>query len=335
MMLSSTSTELSDGMATRPAKLSYLWDLCCLCSIVGIWPRFIEPKLLMSNMVTLKIKGFPKELSGLRILHFSDLHLHPGVSDRFLAKICAKAALCAPDIVAFTGDFLCRGALLEPERLRSFLNAFPQGRYGNFAVVGNHDYDPPVTLSPEGIYQIQRQSRSHLRQATKILLGRSKTPCGMALEVQKPQIHKGLLQILADSPFQLLHNETRQVQAGEGAINLCGLGEYSAGRCDPLSAFSSYDTSLPGLILTHHPDSVSLLNGYPGHVILAGHTHGPQVNLPLLGKKLSPMEHSQYRKGMVRLTDKWLYVTRGVGSLFPFRFFSPPELLCLTLNSSV
>lgn len=310
-----------------------LWDAWCFASIVGIWPRFIEPYLLFTNAVSLKIKELPPGLNGLRILHFSDLHLHDKVPYSFLEKLCRKAARFNPDIVVFTGDFICKANLGDAERLKWVLNNFPKGRSGSFAVLGNHDYNRFVTVNQEGIYDIEEKEKAPILQGIKQLFVRKRNPQGMALRVRSEPFNQQLIDLLSKSSFTLLHNETRQLKINDAVINVCGMGEYSLGRCEPDKAFADYDKSAPGIILTHHPDSIPLLEDYPATIIFSGHTHGAQINLPLLRRRFLLMENPQYVKGMIRLSDKWLYVSRGVGSLLPFRWFAPPEILCLTLTS--
>jgi predicted MPP superfamily phosphohydrolase len=105
-----------------------------------------------------------------------------------------------------------------------------------------------------------------------------------------------------------------------------------AGRCLPEIAFKNYDKQYPGIILAHNPDSSALLESYPGEVILSGHTHGCQINLPWMWKKFTKLENMSLRKGFFKVRDKWLYVNRGVGAIMKFRWFSVPEILFLTLR---
>lgn len=66
--------------------------------------------------------------------------------------------------------------------------------------------------------------------------------------------------------------------------------------------------------------------------MLAGHTHGGQVQLPLLGVIMSPSLHgTRYACGVFRRGRTVMHVTRGVGGETPLRWRCPPELALLEL----
>jgi predicted MPP superfamily phosphohydrolase len=63
--------------------------------------------------------------------------------------------------------------------------------------------------------------------------------------------------------------------------------------------------------------------------LIAGHTHGGQVELPWVGP---PITVSRYRKGHIVEDGRHLFVTTGVGtSIAPIRFRVTPELVMLSL----
>ncbi|MDB6080928.1 MAG: ykuE, partial [Chlamydiia bacterium] len=64
-----------------------LWDLWCIASIIGIWPRFIEPNILVNSNHTLPITMLPKELNGLTIVQISDLHYSSYTRSTFLKRV--------------------------------------------------------------------------------------------------------------------------------------------------------------------------------------------------------------------------------------------------------
>ena len=69
---------------------------------------------------------------------------------------------------------------------------------------------------------------------------------------------------------------------------------------------------------------------------LAGHTHGGQVNLPLLGRLIVPSHYGQrYAAGHIVEQGRHLFVTTGLGtSILPVRFGVPPEVAILTLRAA-
>lgn len=63
-------------------------------------------------------------------------------------------------------------------------------------------------------------------------------------------------------------------------------------------------------------------------LILAGHTHGGQVRLPLFGAlDIVPNHHIPYDMGLFEHAGTRMYVNRGIGiTVLPMRLFSPPEI---------
>jgi predicted MPP superfamily phosphohydrolase len=66
---------------------------------------------------------------------------------------------------------------------------------------------------------------------------------------------------------------------------------------------------------------------------LAGHTHGGQVRLPLLGSPVVPSRFGQrYARGHVSEGGRHLFVSTGTGtSILPVRFRVPPEVTIVEL----
>lgn len=309
-----------------------LWDLWCLVSVIGIWPRFIEPRIISSTKLSLPVNSFPAELNGLKVAQFSDLHLNPKVSQKFLDRLVSKINQFEPDIIVFTGDFLCNSEVKDPERLQRTLKRF-KAKHGCYAIVGNHDYQLPVSINEAGYYDIQQSQASMIKQGFKRLLS-PLYPVGEVSErAKKIPINTDLIRILNDTPFRILNNQTETLSINGAYLNITGLGEYMLGKCLPDTAFETYRRDAPGIILSHNPDSFPMLKKFPGDLILAGHTHGAQVNFPFVWNHFTLMEQPHYKRGLFSLENKWLYVNRGIGSVMPFRWFSTPEITLITLES--
>jgi predicted MPP superfamily phosphohydrolase len=70
-------------------------------------------------------------------------------------------------------------------------------------------------------------------------------------------------------------------------------------------------------------------------LFLAGHTHGGQVRLPLIGAPIVPSAYRQkYAAGHVRDKDVDMFITTGIGtSLIPVRFGVTPEIAVLNIEA--
>ena len=85
----------------------------------------------------------------------------------------------------------------------------------------------------------------------------------------------------------------------------------------------NYPSGIKGdLILTHDPNAAESADA---GIVLAGHTHGGVV----IGG-VTIFSNSIYARGLYRLgDDKILYVSRGLGQMYPLRPTSPLELVIL------
>lgn len=308
-----------------------LWDLWCIATLIGIWPRFIETRLLATTRLALPVSGLPKGLDGIKVVQFSDLHLHSSVSQYFLDKLVYKINRLNPDILVFTGDFLCNTKMDDETRLVETLNRL-KAAYGCFAIMGNHDYEQTVSISSEGTYDINHSRSSMIKLGFKRLFSPQFPTGKVSKRAERVPVKPELLKALEKTPFKVLDNRTETLQINHEQLNVTGLGEYMLGRCWPEKAFENFHQGAPGIVLTHNPDSIPLLETYPGDLILSGHTHGAQVNLPFLWNHFTLMEQPQYKRGLFSLGKKWLYVNRGTGSVMPFRLFSTPEITEFTLK---
>lgn len=308
-----------------------LWDAWCIVSIVGIWPRFIEPRLIETTYLNLAIPNLPDQFSGFKILQISDLHINPQTPKNFLKHLTKKIKELSPDLIVFTGDFICYSKVDEAERLKRFLSSL-QAPMGCFAIPGNHDYCKFVSIDEMGQYSIIEKNPTAVVKGLKRLFSRNSITL-----ISKPKnlnltINENLQEIMTSTHFRFLTNETVQIARGGAILNLTGVGEYMMGDCLPEKAFKNFKKGAPGVILAHNPDCIPLLENYPGELILCGHTHGGQINLPCLRDKFIMIENPQYSRGLNKANGKWIYTSRGLGGVMPFRWFCRPEICFITLG---
>jgi uncharacterized protein len=89
------------------------------------------------------------------------------------------------------------------------------------------------------------------------------------------------------------------------------------------------------VVLSHSPDQFAWAQACDVDLVMAGHVHGGQVRLPLLGPITAPSLHGvRYVSGVFRAGNTVMHVSRGTGSLTPLRYDCPPEIALLRLCSS-
>ncbi len=117
-------------------------------------------------------------------------------------------------------------------------------------------------------------------------------------------------------------------------LGLAGVADLWTGQPDPEQALASVPPGVPVILLSHNPDVVEQVRDPRVALMLSGHTHGGQVNLPLLGTPVVPSRHgSKYAAGLVRVGPTQLYINRGIGmAVLPFRLRCRPEITLLTLH---
>ena len=88
------------------------------------------------------------------------------------------------------------------------------------------------------------------------------------------------------------------------------------------------------IVLTHSPSDFAWLDRRP-ELVLAGHTHGGQIALPLLGSLInfSDFDHC-FASGLTRKYGQTFIVTSGLSSAYTSaRLCNRPEIVFITLNT--
>ena len=140
----------------------------------------------------------------------------------------------------------------------------------------------------------------------------------------------------AGAGVRLLINERHDLDLEEVPFSIHGLDYPST--ADNLSLLQHRaDPARVNLLLSHVPAFDHQRLDSRTDLILCGHTHGGQVRLPFLPPLHLPRFSGRFVEGMFRVGPHAtpLYVTRGIGtSLFPVRFFCPPEITLLRLQAA-
>jgi predicted MPP superfamily phosphohydrolase len=224
------------------------------------------------------------------------------VSDLHLHAGSQPARQIPALIAAVPHDLVCyTGDFIDSDddlqRLTQFLALMPRSAPA-YAVLGNHDYSPYGR--GEGGNDVQRL-RATLRAAG----------------------------------IRVLSNEALPLY--EGGLYVAGVDDPATERDDLAFTLAQVPAAACCLLLAHSPDVVLRPGARRPAVILAGHTHGGQIRLPLVGALLTQSKvPRRLAMGLHSYRGMQLFVSRGVGySGLDIRIGCPPEVALLTLRAPI
>jgi predicted MPP superfamily phosphohydrolase len=146
--------------------------------------------------------------------------------------------------------------------------------------------------------------------------------------------------VFSGVPVRCLVDATAVVAVpGAGRLAITGLSRNRGRERDPRWLERLLNASPDAehrIVISHAPDFVDALP-WPVDLVLAGHTHGGQVVVPLLGPPRTAIRLSRrYAGGLNDFDGTPLHVSRGVGMergfTVPVRFLCPPEIGVLDLR---
>jgi len=251
-------------------------------------------------------------LNGFKIVAIGDIHGGSNAVDEDkLQRIVELTNEQKPDLVVLLGDYVSQAVRNPPigdHNLKMPMHTIAvnlrglSAKYGVVAVMGNHDD-----------HYGSREIGDELR--------------GIGVTVREDQM--------------------MTIEAGGHEFRILGLRDQLhidnwKSYTDRLKqVIADYGGSGPIIALEHSPDVLPIITGPLSispdlHLMLAAHTHGGQVWLPLLGTPIVPSSYGQkYSYGHVQENGVDMFVTSGVGtSILPIRFMMPPEIAVLTLENN-
>jgi uncharacterized protein len=227
---------------------------------------------------------------------FRILHLsdfHTGdVPVSYLRKVIEQANQGSYDLAVVTGDFVSHSL----RYVREAAELVGLLRRPVAVTFGNHDYSTTI----------ETWSSSEVADA--------------------------LTKALEQRQVQVLRNRTLTISHDDGKIHIVGLEDFWSGMFSPEKAFAGIDQNEPIIALSHNADSVFTLRRFGADWVLAGHTHGGQIRIPVLGPMVLPVHFKRFDQGLFDVRGTKLYVSRGVGCRVPVRFRCPPEVTTFVLR---
>lgn len=263
---------------------------------LGAYARFVAPHTLEVTEHRVPVRRLPAALDGLRIAHLTDFHLGKTMPMAFIDRCVRLLNESAPDIVALTGDYLQwdDGYIRELRRVLSRI----ESRFGVFAVLGNHDYG---LNSPNGPRMLDHATDR-------------------------------LVDAMRSAGVHVLRNGSVPLDVGGVRLDVVGVEDIWSGEADAATAFANLPERGVRLFLCHNPDGFGYGRHHRFDLMLAGHTHGAQIRLPMSPAALLPVRDQRLQAGFYGKRGSWLYVNRGLGYIWKVRLNSAPEIACHTLR---
>jgi predicted MPP superfamily phosphohydrolase len=229
----------------------------------------------------------PPGLDGLKLLHLSDLHAGMHLGEDAMQEIVARVNALRPDLIVQTGDMIDISRAYIPPYVRAFREL--TAPLGVVTVLGNHD-------RYTGESEVIRGCR--------------------------------------DAGQVFVQNGCHVIERNGAALALLGIDDPHNWRPDDPQA-TEVDAALAAappasrafrVLLAHRPGAwdTAVPRGIP--LTLAGHIHGGQFYLPLVGWSPGSLI-TKYVMGHFQRGNSQLYVSRGIGVVgVPIRVFAPPEI---------
>ncbi len=254
---------------------------------------------------TLYFKDLPSAFDGFTITQISDVHAGSFTNPKAVQKGIDLINEQHSDVFVFTGDLVNNKA----EEIKPWINHFSQIKapYGQFSILGNHDYGDYVAWPNDLI------KRGNLQQLKKY--------------------HQELgFRLLLDEHVILNKDGEQIVLAG---VENWGLGFGERGdlekallgtKTNDFKILLSHDPSHWDAQVKHHPSTINLT--------LSGHTHGMQFGIEAFGMKWSPVKYRySHWAGVKKENNRFLNVNRGFGFIgFSGRIGIWPEITVIQLK---
>ncbi len=267
-----------------------------------------------SNKYNYKVKhlrlafdNLPPAFSGLKIVHFSDVHSGSFMNKKAVEHGVKKIMEQNAGLIIFSGDLVNNCAT----EMKNYMDVFKKVKapMGVYSVLGNHDYGDYIKWPHDGI--------------------------------TKEQNLKDIVEVHKELGWKLMMNEHVFFEKDGQKMALIGIENWSAKarfpkHGDMKKAYAGAENYPFKILISHDPShwDAQVRPDYSDvNLTLSGHTHGMQFGIEIPGFKWSPVQYF-YKEwdGLYEEGKQKLYVNPGFGFIgYPGRVGILPEITVIEL----
>jgi predicted MPP superfamily phosphohydrolase len=179
----------------------------------------------------------------------------------------------------------------------------------------------------------------HLAACAEVLAG-LRVPLGAYAALGNHDHEVGaelVVEALQTAGLRVLRNASAPLGRGAGRLWVVGLDDTAGYWGDFRAALADVPPGEPVVLLSHIPDVLPKAAALDVDLVLAGHTHGGQVQIPAIGAPHAPVRlGAAFVSGSRRKRHTRMQINRGIGTTtWPIRYGCPPEIGLFTLRPIV
>ncbi len=278
-----------------------LLPVIIILSLAFVFDLFLayENKTIVTTEIEISDEKIPESFDGYRIVQLSDFHnTEFGFRNKRLLKKIRKAE---PDIIVITGDMI---DMYRP-RIKVALHLGEElvSIAPTYFVSGNHDIK---TAGREIFFAGLKEAKVNILRNRNVILEKD----GESIRLIGIDDQKFLDDYMTGTDEENIRN----------IISLL---------------IKNQDEDFK-ILLAHRPEWMDVYASVGVDLVMTGHAHGGQINIPFKGGLVAPTQgwFPEYYEGVYEKENTRMIVNRGLGnSAFPFRINNRPEIVVTELKS--
>lgn len=281
---------LGDNMENNSHRFLWLKILIVFFLIILstiVYARYKGTTTLKVKEYNVTNKNIPSSFYGYKIIQLSDIHYNVTTTKKELTTIVKKTNKSKPDIVIISGDLLDKNIIYTESDSKDLTNLL-----NNI----NSQYKYIITGDHDNTQEIFKE-------------------------------------IIDKTDFKLLDNTYEVIYNNDYESILIGGISTKNKKLSTHEKIASIDKAIGtnntkyNILILHEPSLVEELNYKNYQLVLAGHTHKGQINIPGIRQLMIPKKDNQYLDTYYKLNDTDLYISSGIGTTnIKARLFNTPSM---------